>query len=278
MPQFFVIKSTGEKAPFNLEKVKATCRRSGANPKLCDHVAKEVEARVFNGITTKEIFQLVLEELNKEHPGVAARYCLRDAILKLGPMGFDFEKYIAKLLEAYGYRTEFPPLLQGLCTMHEVDIIAEKDNRKSMVECKFRHSVDIFVTLKDVMATWARFLDLVDASVIGQTPHLDECWIITNSRFSTEALQYGHCKNIVMLSWNHPKERPLPAWIDSKRFYPLTVIRDLAQETQKKLIEAGIILVQDLAETPLSKIIEIARLKEETAKNLLKLARQILQE
>ena len=50
-----------------------------------------------------------------------------------------------------------------------------------------------------------------------------------------------------MLSWDHPKERPLPAWIDDKRLYPITIIERLSTETQKRLIEAGYVMLQDLA-------------------------------
>lgn len=277
MPSFYITKSNGEQAIFSRRKVERVCGRSGADAKLCRHIAKEVEARLYDGMTTREIADLVIKMLKNEHPGAAARYCLRDAIFKLGPLGFDFEKYIAKLLEAYGYKTELPPILQGACTTHEVDVLAEKDNRRAMIECKFRHSIDFFITIKDTMATWARFMDLVDASAAGKTPHLDECWIVTNSRFSNESLQYGHCKNMVLLSWNHPKERPLPAWIDEMKFYPITVIPNLALAIQKNLIGAGIILVQDLANLELIKLKKFTGLDEKRAKELINSAKEVLQ-
>jgi len=230
-----------------LEKVKRACGRAGAPVQVCERVAKEVEAQARDGMTTKEIYGIVQEVLNKEHPPVAARLNLREAIIKLGPIGYDFEKYVARVLAAYGYKTELPPILQGACTTHEIDVLATKEGRTAMIECKLRHEIGIYISIKDTMSTWARFLDLVDGSQIGKCPHVDECWLVTNSRFSHDSIQYGHCKNMVMLSWDHPRERPLPAWIDDKRLYPITIIERLGTETQKRLIEAGYVMLHDLA-------------------------------
>lgn len=242
-----IIKSTGEKEEFNPEKVKGTCQRAGASAQVCERIGREVEKQVREGMSTKEIYGLVHGFLSKEHPPTAARFTLREAIIKLGPVGYDFEKYIARMLAEYGYKTELPPILQGACVTHEVDVLATKDGRTAMLECKLRHETGIFIGIKDTMSTWARFLDLVEGSQIGKCPHVDEAWLVTNSRFSRDSIQYGHCKNMVMLSWNHPKERPLPAWIDDKGLYPITMLPSLSLDAQKKFINAGFVLLQDLA-------------------------------
>ena len=242
-----IIKSTGEREALNLEKVKRGCERAGASAQLCAVVAGEVEKQAREGMTTKEIYGIVHGLLSKEHPPTAARFNLRDAIIKLGPIGYDFEKYIARMLAEYGYKTELPPILQGACITHEVDVLATKEGRTAMIECKLRHEVGIYISIKDTMSTWARFLDLVDGSQIGKCPHMDEAWLVTNSRFSRDSIQYGHCKNMVMLSWDHPRERPLPAWIDDKGLYPITMLARLSADAQKKLIAAGFVLLHDLA-------------------------------
>lgn len=231
-----------------MEKVKRGCQRAGASAQLCEMVGKEVEKRAKDGMTTREIYGIVHGLLSKEHPPVAARLNLRDAIIKLGPVGYDFEKYVARVLAAYGYKTELPPILQGACTTHEIDVLATKEGRTAMIECKLRHEIGIYISIKDTMSTWARFLDLVDGSQIGKCPHVDEAWLVTNSRFSHDSIQYGHCKNMVMLSWDHPRERPLPAWIDDKKLYPITIMPHLGEDTHKKLIDAGFVLLHDLAQ------------------------------
>ena len=86
------------------------------------------------------------------------------------------------------------------------------------------------VNIKDTMSTWARFLDLVEASKLGLTPHFDEAWIVTNARFTSHALKFAHCKNMVMIGWNHPKERTFANMVDLTTLYPITVIDDLKQD------------------------------------------------
>jgi len=251
---FEVIKSTGAKEIFKPEKIKATCLRIGTEPTVAEKITQTVTSKVYNGITTAEIYKLVFELLKQEGHALASRYSLREALFRLGPAGFNFEQYIANVFNAYGYKTELPDLLKGACIKHEVDIVAEKDNRRFMIECKWRNSLDKIVIAKDVLATWARFLDLVEGAALKYCPHFDEPWIITNSTFSADALTYGQYKNIAMLGWNYPPQRPLPAWIDAKGLYPITVLFNLSSEVLPKFIEAKIILVKDLAILSLEEI------------------------
>ncbi|MBI4135864.1 restriction endonuclease [Candidatus Uhrbacteria bacterium] len=272
----FIIKSTGEREALDLEKVKRGCERSGASRKLCSEVATQVEKRAKDGMTTAEIYKLVFQTLNGKAPPVAARFTLREALFTLGPLGYNFEHYIAKVFEAYGYKTELPAELQGVCVTHEVDVLAQKDNRVAMIECKFRNTASDRVTIKDTMATWARFLDLVDGAAAGKCPHLDECWIVTNSLFSGQSVQFGHCKNMVMLSWDHPRERPLPAWIDDKGLYPVTLLTGISDDVKRRLIEHDFVLLQDLAGASIDEIIQKTGVPGEIVKKCVADAKAIL--
>ncbi|NQU83946.1 MAG: hypothetical protein HQ536_04515 [Parcubacteria group bacterium] len=269
-------KFSGDLAPFDAEKIKATCIRAGASEKLAESIAEKVESKVRAGTTTREIMKLTLKFLDREKPAVAARYTLRDAIFKLGPAGFHFEKYIAALLRAYGYKTKLPPILQGACIEHEIDVAAEKENRTAVMECKLRHSVNIFITIKDVMSTWARFLDLVDGAAIGKCPHYDEVWIVTNARISGQGTRYGHCKNMVLLSWDHPHDRPLPAWIDAKALYPITVLRKLDKDSLNKFAGADILLVRDLTRSSIEKLYEKTGISKIKLEKFIKESKEIL--
>ena len=251
--------------------------RSGASEATADKIADEVEKNVREGTRTKEIYDMVVRLLEQEAPAASRRYDLRNAILRLGPAGFDFEKYIAALLAAYGYKTELPPILEGICITHEVDVLATKDGRVAMIEAKLRQELGIFITIKDTMSTWARFLDLVDASKVGKTPHLDECWIMTNSRFSTQSIQYGHCKNMVMLSWDHPRERPLPRWIDEIGLYPVTILKSVDATKLNAFSEANIMLLRDLVKMPPENLEKSLALPKETVAKLIEEAKMILE-
>ncbi len=272
-----VTKSNGEREPFSTEKITRTARRAGAELKLAEKIADEVARRARDGISTKEIFRMIIEFLDRESPPLAARYNLEQALLRLGPAGFEFEKYIAELLRAYDYETSLPPILEGACITHEVDVIAEKHGRKAMIECKFRHERGIFIGVKDVMATWARFIDLLDGAKLGKTAHLDECWVVTNTRFSSDALKFAHCKNVTLVSWNHPQERSLSKMIDAQALYPITVLRTIDERTEQALASANIMLLRQLAESEPAKLAAATGLPEELLGRLVHEADRIIQ-
>ncbi len=264
-------------APFNPEKIKATCLRAGASGELATKISEQIASKVYPRMTTREILRLTLRLLDKEQPAVAARYNLRDAIFRLGPAGFDFEKYIAELLSAYGYKAKLPPILRGACIDHEVDVLAEINNRVAMIECKLRQASGIFITIKDVMSTWARFLDLVDGSKTGKCPHLDEPWIVTNAKISYDGVKYGHCKNMVMLSWDHPADRPFPAWIDDRALYPITVLRGLDKFSQSAFARAGLLLVRDLVRVKSEKLCALTRIPKNKMNGFIAEAKAIVE-
>jgi len=266
----------GETQPLDLEKVRRAVLRSGAPEAIVDKVVKEVEQKAYNGIKTFEIYRLVKKILERTYPAAARRYDLRFAIIKLGPAGFDFEKYIASLLAAHGYKTELPPILEGICVTHEVDVLATKDGRTAMIEAKFRNEEGIFISIKDTMSTWTRFLDLLDASKLGKTPHLDECWIVTNSRFSHHSIQFGHCKNMAMLSWNHPRERPLPRWIDEIGLYPVTILKGVNSKILAAFSSANIMLLRDLTDRSPKELQKLLNLPFQVVKKLIDETKMVL--
>lgn len=241
-----IVKSSGERAEFDPNKIVRTAVRAGASRTLAERIAEDVSRTLRDGITTREIFQQIMKILDEHAPPVAARFSLSQALQRLGPAGFDFEKYIAGLLKAHGYDATLPDILQGACVTHEVDVLATKDNRTAMIEAKFRQQASLYVAIKDTLATWSRFLDLVDGSKLGKCPHVDECWIVTNTRFSPDSLAFAHCKNMVLIGWNHPEERSLARMIDDKALYPVTVLRSLDHFTQEALARGQVMLVRQL--------------------------------
>jgi len=42
--------------------------------------------------------------------------------MNLGPTGYPFEKYIAKVLNTYNFTTKTNQVLNGKCVFHEVDV------------------------------------------------------------------------------------------------------------------------------------------------------------
>lgn len=241
MKKIFVLKSNGELAPFNPRKILKVCQRVGASRSVCREILESASREIYNGISTKEIFTLVSRLLKAREPSAYLRYFLKKALYKIGPAGFNFEKYIEKIFQALGYQTTLPPLLQGRCVEHEVDILAKKQGKTLMIECKFRHQPEVFINLKDALATWARFLDLKE-----NKHKIDKCLIVSNARFSKESLEFCLCRGIELLGWNFPKENPLPRVIDQLAIYPITIFSFLNFSEIARLIKNDIITNLDL--------------------------------
>lgn len=243
-----IIKSSGERVEFDPNKIRNSLRRTGASDDLIEHVIARTKNQLKEDMTTKQLFAIVRREIRKEDRCIAHRYNLRSALLRLGPAGFKFEKYVASILNAYMYDAQIPERdLSGLCVDHEIDIIATKDGRSAVIEAKFRNRFGDSVNLKDTMATWARFVDLTDGfEADGRCPHFDEIWVVTNGRFSDRAMQYGVCKGIHMVGWS-TEEHSLARLVDHASLYPITVLDNLRQWELDRFARQDLMLCREVA-------------------------------
>ena len=273
-----IIKSDGSREMFDAEKIKTSILRTGATTHAAQDIAQSVGRQVVEGMTTKEIYSMVHGELSRHNTCFACRYNLRDALLKLGPAGYKFEKYIASVLRAYKYDAYNPPDdLHGSCVDHEVDVVAQRDGRRIFIEAKFRNDFSDSVMLKDVMATWSRFLDLVDGASIGKCEHFDECWIVTNARFSDRAEQFGTCKGIHMIGWNFPEKSPLSKMVDNSALYPVTVLDHLKQSELEALSRHNIMLCRELTEHEPEELAQKINQSRERAEQLISLCSTVVE-
>ncbi len=253
----FVVKNSGERQQFDQKKVEYALIRSGANPKLAREVAWEVESQIFDGISTSKVYQLAFKILSKHDNSSATRFGLKLAIMRLGPTGFPFEKYMSRVLDAYGYNTMINQNLMGTCVEHEVDIVAQKDEQKYMVECKYHNQLGIFTGLKEALYTQARFEDLADGGHSFTHP-----WIICNTKITSTAIQYGTCKNMKMTAWGYPEKENLQDLIEAKRLYPMTILRTVTDEVKNKLARHDLLLTQDLLKLEPAKLSKLSGISE----------------
>jgi hypothetical protein len=257
-----VTKASGEQEEFSPEKLRQTCLRAGAPGWLADKVVAEVGRKIFEGISTKQILSIALSILDREMPHIAAKYDLKGAIMRLGPAGYDFENLIGELLREYGYKTKVHNFVRGYCIGHEVDVIAEKpvDGIKEvgMIECKYHNASGIFSGVKDVLYTYARFEDLQQGAKLSGIK-FTRCWLVSNTKFSQDVLQYAMCKDIVLVGWKHPEMNSngipsLKKMLDEKKLYPITALRSIDRVSQAKLASAGMMFCKDLLRTKMEKL------------------------
>jgi len=271
-----IVKSSGDRVAFNPDKIRQTLRRAGAKPDLIEQVLADVIKRISDGMTTKQVFNVVRKELRRSNRAIASRYNLRSALLKLGPAGFKFEKYVASILAAYQYQTELPEKeLSGLCVDHEVDVIARKNDRIVMIEAKFRNRFGDSVNLKDTMATWSSYQDLVEGSKTGKCPAFNELWIVTNGRFSERALQFGACRGIHLVGWS-AGEYSLARMVDHATLYPITILDDLHQWEMDGFAENNLMLCREIADTDPDKIARRTKIDEDRAGKIVKACRAVI--
>ncbi|HZS72889.1 MAG TPA: ATP cone domain-containing protein [Candidatus Nitrosotalea sp.] len=267
--RFYILKSDGRSVPFNFGKVKATCIRAGASNKLATHVAKKISDKIYPGISTSQIYKMVLEALKIDNQNIVGhRYRLKESIMQMGPAGFPFENYVGTILAAYGFDVKSRrSKIQGACVTHEIDIIAISGNAdKYMIECKFHNSSGIYTGIKEALYTHARFLDLK-----GQ---FDKEMLVCNTKVSVDAITYGKCVGQEILSWRYPEGKGLEKIVETKGLYPITIL-GLSKKELQNLSENNIMLAKnllDLDSDELSKIkIPIHRIRA-----LQHLAKQII--
>ena len=239
----WVVKRNGQKETFDRKKIIRTCLRSGASKKVAEEIAREIEKRIYNGISTDEILKMVLELLEEKTIAQAARYDLKMALFRLGPTGYDFEKFVARLLREYGYKTKTNVIVKGFCVTHEVDVLAEKEGNLFMIECKFHNTPGIYTGLKEVMYTYARFLDIKQ----GPNDHrFVKAWLFTNTKFSHDAKKYAKCRNVLLTGWKYPYGESIEKLLEKKKLYPITTLRNVSKREEESLIDNGFVFCRDL--------------------------------
>jgi hypothetical protein len=182
----------------------------------------------------------------------SARYKLKKAIMELGPTGFPFEKFIGKILESEGFKTEVGVVMQGHCVTHEVDVSALKANEHYLVECKFHTEQGNICNVKIPLYIQSRFKDL-EAQWLKQKDHslkFHKGWIYTNTRFSSDAIQFGECAGLGLVSWDYPTQNSLKNKIDTSRLYPITTLPSLSKQEKLKILNKGIVLCSEICDNP----------------------------
>jgi len=256
-----VKKASGKTEEFKPEKIKRTCLRAGATLELAENITKEIERRSYDGISTKEILRMTVQLLGKDMPQVATRYDLKNSIFKLGPAGFTFEHFVSEILKEYGYSTKMNRMIKGAGVKHEIDVIASKDNENYMIECKYHNLPGIYTGLKVTLYTYARFLDLKDGWKRGVCQRFDQPWLVCNTKFSQDAIQYANYKGLKLIGWRYPKKSGLEVFIEKKKLYPITILKTLDKDSQDKLADAGLILAIDLLRRDLEELNKITRIR-----------------
>lgn len=243
-----IIKASGEKVKFSLDKLRSSLFRTGAEEELVARILDKVRDELYQGISTKEIYNRAFALLKKQKSHLASKYKLKKAIYELGPTGFPFEQFISAVLKYSGYKTQTGKVVQGKCVSHEIDVIAKKKSETTIIECKFHSEQGLKCNVKIPLYINSRYQD-VKAHWNGKRKNDDLIsagWVVTNTRFTADALQYGRCCGLYLLSWDFPKNNGLKDRIDRLGLYPITVSTLLTNREKQFLLSRDVVLCREL--------------------------------
>ncbi len=243
-----IVKKSGERVVFDSSKLKQSLERSGAGTKEIEDVIRQVRAKIFDGMSTRKVYQIAYSLLRKRSNKAAGRYRLKKAILELGPTGFPFEKFVGEVFKHQGYDVQVGIVVPGKCVTHEVDIIARKDRKQFMMECKFHSDTSRKSDVKVPMYINSRFYDVKSQweKEYGDEIDFYQGWVVTNTRFTEDAINFGRCAGLQLMSWDYPQQGSLRDRIDASGLYPITALQTLKRAEKKQILDMGTVLCRNL--------------------------------
>ncbi|HPD19901.1 MAG TPA: hypothetical protein PLV95_01540 [Candidatus Pacearchaeota archaeon] len=265
MPEINIINAKGESEPFSLEKVHRSVIKSGGSRELAEKVGREIEAMVYPGIETKQIFKAVKDILKRESPKTSMRFSLRDGIRRLGPAGFGFEKYVSEIFFEHGYAVKTNQWFNGKCIDYETDVLLQKGNAFFIAECKYKNKagekIDVGVCLK----VYASFLDIKNAGYLSREA---KPMVITNAKFTAKAVVYSNCQGIELLGWNYPENNGLERLIEGKGLYPVTVLPSFRGDFVDIFAAEKIMTVKDVFKMNIEKLTQKVKISKAQLKKI----------
>jgi len=246
---FKIIKANGDTVVFEIDKLRQSLRRSGASDDTVDTVVEEITSNLHDGMTTNTIYRRAYKLLRQvaRKSTIAPRYSLKRAIMDMGPSGYPFEVLVARILEKHGFTTQVGVIRKGHCVSHEVDVLAERNGERLAIECKYHNRQGYICDVKVPLYIQSRFLDLQRASrENGNGPEITEGWIVTNTRFSSDAEDFGRCMGLRLIGWDYPEGESLKDRIERAGLYPVTVLTNLKKAEMQMILDAKIVTCREL--------------------------------
>lgn len=248
----FIRKASGEEELFETYKLERSLRNAGADNDLIEEIVKNIVDWLSTGLTTKNIYSRAFSLLRRTKTGAASRYKLKQAIMELGPTGYPFENYIGKLFEQQGFEVKVGQIIYGICVSHEMDVIATSKNVQHLVECKYSSDQGKQISVQVPLYVRSRINDIIDKrkTFPEYAGFSFEGWVVTNTRFSADSLQYGKCSGLHLLAWDYPNGNGLKELIERLKIYPITILSNLTRKEIQHLLNQDIITCTQIKNNP----------------------------
>jgi hypothetical protein len=274
----YVTKADGTTQLFEKEKVVNTCLRMGATKNVAELVASKVESKIYDGIDTRKILQMIFKFLRKHKPVIRHQIDLRKALSLFNPAP-EFEHYIQILLHENGYDVTPNQIVKGRCVEHEIDAIARKNGKTCLVEIKHHYNYHTTTGLDVSRISRAVFEDVTEGYELGlNSLKIDFSMIVCNTKLSEHARRYADCRGISHIGWGSPTNRDLQAMISKNKLYPITLLKKLNAQDRHQLASNQIILLRDLIEKRPSELQKLTGIYKEKLQGIIRNAREIMSE
>lgn len=243
-----IIKADGSTEVFDPDRLVLSLKRSGTSAFSAERIAKTITETIAPGTSSKEIYTRAFSLLRREARPVAARYALRRALLELGPSGHPFEDFISHLYRTEGWHVETRKIIQGKCVSHEVDLYAShaEQNEFLAAELKYHNDPGYKTDLKVALYVKSRFNDIFACDARARSCPIDRGILITNTKFTSEAIAYAECSGVELLGWGYPTPNTLFMRMSRARVYPITTLIGLSRAEKRLLMDQGTIAVDEI--------------------------------
>ncbi len=274
----FVTKANGAREPFRKSKIIDTCTRMGLKRKEAKAIANEIERRAYDGISTKEILNMIFELARHHKPHFQHRIDLRTAISLLRPKP-DFEIFARELLKSAGYQVFPNQKVDGFCVDHEIDgTLVDDEGNVFMLEVKHHVNPHVYTGMDVCLVARAVFEDINRGFETNKNDlKLDGIVILCNTKFSEHATRYANCTGINLIGWDVPEEFNVEKLVEENKLYPITLIKNLGKKDLERFGDAGIVLLKQLVETSFEELRRKTRIHRQTLEWYIKIAKSMLE-
>lgn len=269
-------KASGDIQDFSEQKLGNFLRRIKVPDQDVDRIVTTITAELTDYVPIGKLREIVVDHLQKLPQGelFVARYMLKSAMRRLGPAGHLFEHYAARLFQADGYTdVHTSVMIQGECTMHEVDIVATKNGEHHIAECKFHNQDGTKSDVTVALYSYARFLDVKDTNSLGFK--IDKCWIITNTKLTQDAVNYAACKGMPIISMEHPMNTAILDRVVEEGLFPLASA-PLSDQDLSALHDNDFVMLSDVLKESALDIAARSNVQQDVISNAQAFARRIL--
>jgi hypothetical protein len=271
-----ITKADGTKEAFDPVRLVESLERAGAGEHTAREITETITSTITPGASSKEIYTRAFALLRSEARPIAARYALRRALFELGPTGHPFEDFISHLYRSEGWQVETRKLIKGHCVTHELDFYASHPGEDAHLaaELKYHNDPGYKTDLKVALYVKARFDDIFKCDPAVRACPVDQGLLVTNTKFTSEAISYAECAGVELLGWGYPIHNSLAMRMSRARVYPITTLTRLSRAEKFLLIGRGIIAVDQILKD--RSVLDILRLPPESVGELIAEAEGLL--